>query len=592
MNFHPNKIKILIPPILFALASLFFLNDSFPVNGSDEEKDAAVKVYSEARKYKFNENIIFKDHSGNLTADKLQKIGAKFMSAFDSLNSFYNGGLKLDKINIHVYKSFEQKGLSINNTDIISYSGNSIYIVINDDFSGVKSTAFLETVLLNNFGEPSSRFISGGIAAYFGKDGGAAELNKTAARIIKADAVPSLQFLLDDNSRKYESNFSIEALSLNFAQFILKNYGGGYLKNLYGNRKNAASADKLNREWKEYQRNFAENIPIERKIFPAIPKFLKGFCFAHEGYQIHNGYLSNSAIESLEKLKELGTNTITITPFTGMRNPKRLAPFRIWRSAGSENDESVMFAAKEASKLGISVMLKPHIYIHGSWPGAIEFQTRKEWNEFFDYYFKWIKHYALLAQKSGIPIFVIGNELSVSTLKFPGKWRGMIKKIRAVYDGKITYGANWGKETELIEFWDDLDFIGVSQYYPVSKDSSASDKKLRQGITRIFGKLKSLGNKFNKRVIFTEMGYRSSQYPWMSSYEPEDDRKKINFESQKRIYSLILDGIEKERWLKGFYIWKWPSYLEYNVNQNYDAYTPMNKPAEDVIAELFSRIKN
>jgi len=322
-----------------------------------------------------------------------------------------------------------------------------------------------------------------------------------------------------------------------------------------------------------------------------LPTFFKGFCFAHEGYQIHNGYISQSAVQSLEKLKSIGTNSISITPFTGMRNPKKAVPLAIWRAAGTENDESVIFISNAAKKLGIVPILKPHIYLHRSWPGAIKMATEKEWNEFAAHYFRWIKHYALLAQIYKIPLFVVGNELVEFTLTHPAKWREMIRKIRIIYDGKITYGSNWGKEFEQLTFWDAFDFIGISQYYPLSDKINPTENELLEGADKIINRIEKISIKFNKPILFTEIGYRSSQSPWLTSNESNKSRKTINNYSQYRTYNAITKAIENKAWLKGIFWWKWPSFLYYDTNRKHDLFTPLNKPAENIIKDFFSNSK-
>jgi hypothetical protein len=99
-----------------------------------------------------------------------------------------------------------------------------------------------------------------------------------------------------------------------------------------------------------------------------VPEFQRGFCHAHEGYQIHNGYSSRKSDEALAKLVSLGANAVSITPFTYMRATNRPAAFPFSSGAGSENDESVVHAILTAKRLGMTVMLKPHVWVRGSWP--------------------------------------------------------------------------------------------------------------------------------------------------------------------------------------------------------------------------------
>ncbi|MCH7974458.1 MAG: hypothetical protein IH949_11355 [Bacteroidetes bacterium] len=214
-------------------------------------------------------------------------------------------------------------------------------------------------------------------------------------------------------------------------------------------------------------------------------------------------------------------------------------------------------------------------------------QNEKDWELFFDNYKKWIMHYAVIAEMYKIPILCIGNELVKTTITHNDQWLELINKIRGIYSGKLTYGANWGEEFEKIKFWDKLDYIGISEYYPLSKKENPSDKELFDGANRIIAKITEVQKKFNKPVIFTEVGFRSSQYPWMTSHEKET-RKSINLQNQARSYRAVLKTAYGKKWLVGMYWWKWPSYLSDGGDPQNDLYTPHNKPAEDVLKQWYS----
>ena len=53
----------------------------------------------------------------------------------------------------------------------------------------------------------------------------------------------------------------------------------------------------------------------------------------------------------------------------------------------------------------------------------------------------------------------IGLEYSHAE-KFSERWRRIIAAVRAVYHGRISYGANW-TDFEKVPFWDAVDEIGV-----------------------------------------------------------------------------------------------------------------------------------
>ena len=108
----------------------------------------------------------------------------------------------------------------------------------------------------------------------------------------------------------------------------------------------------------------------------------------------------------------------------------------------------------------MSTMLKPQIWVgSNSWPGDIKMKSQEEWDIFFDNYYRWVRHYAMLAEINELDSYCIGVEFAKATLAKEEAWRKLIKKLRGIYSGQLTYAANWGDEFENLTFWDELDFI-------------------------------------------------------------------------------------------------------------------------------------
>lgn len=60
-----------------------------------------------------------------------------------------------------------------------------------------------------------------------------------------------------------------------------------------------------------------------------------------------------------------------------------------------------------------------------------------------------------------------------------------------------------------VNFWDALDFIAVSAYYPLSSHINPSLEELNAAWVPIMDTLQVTSQKFNKKVIFSEIGYAS-----------------------------------------------------------------------------------
>jgi hypothetical protein len=320
------------------------------------------------------------------------------------------------------------------------------------------------------------------------------------------------------------------------------------------------------------------------------PRFQRGFNFAHEGYRIHDGFGSARAAQSLDHLSTLGTNALAVLPYSFLAAPGLPGPFPIPTRPGSENDEAVTHAILAAQARGMAVMLKPHIWLRGSWAGEVRMSTDADWDRFFVEYARWIGHYALLAEARGVESLCLGTELTAATLERPHDWRRLAHRIRQVYSGRLGYCANWGEEVESLAFWDAVDFIGVSFYYPLSSRANPSERELRRGADRALDRLEELGRRHGRPVILAEAGFASSPTPWRRPWEEERGADaRVDREAQARSYRILTQALEGREGIGGIYWWKWPSTGPTEARRP-AGFTPAGKPAEAVVGAWFRRL--
>ena len=103
------------------------------------------------------------------------------------------------------------------------------------------------------------------------------------------------------------------------------------------------------------------------------------------------------------------------------------------------------------------------------------------------------------------------------------EWRELIQKTRRVYQGKLTYAANFDQYQQ-VGFWSELDFIGINAYFPLRDrfdlDRSAFEQTFRSSWADILGDFEQFRNSrgLEQSAIFTELGYRtragSTLDPW------------------------------------------------------------------------------
>jgi hypothetical protein len=253
----------------------------------------------------------------------------------------------------------------------------------------------------------------------------------------------------------------------------------------------------------------------------------------------------------------------------------------------------------KAHDLGFKIMLKPHLdpidrgsegkLYHGDIGRNFDHAQRTEW---FESYLDFILRYACLAKATGVEQFCVGTELKESTLARSDEWKRIVKAIRRHFDGDLTYAANSGElengEVHCIQWRGikQINYIGVDAYYTLRDESqSPSVDVLKDGWKIRFDEMKALSERFCKRILFTEVGFQSCVGSTVDSWEYRcgslDLQEQCN--AYEATFSMFPEG---EKWFGGFYWYMW-SADPYDGGRSCDAYTPHDKPAEDIIRKYY-----
>ncbi len=270
-------------------------------------------------------------------------------------------------------------------------------------------------------------------------------------------------------------------------------------------------------------------------------------------------------LHNLDDLSTTGVDWISQTPFMwqdGYDSPHLYYDNK--RAWWGERDAGIVHTTNLAHQKNIKVMLKPHIWIRnakGKWRQDLEMKSKEDWDKWFSSYEEIILGFAKVAEEAKIESFCIGTELHIATTRFPDRWRSIIKNIKEIYSGELTYAANWYQEYEQIDFWDALDYIGIQAYFPLSKKDSPNVDELKEGWKEHKKKMEAITMKFNKPIIFTEVGYRnttnSAIEPWLWPGSEYNKDVTIDDSFQADCYTAMLESFWDEDWFGGTYIWKW-----------------------------------
>ena len=288
---------------------------------------------------------------------------------------------------------------------------------------------------------------------------------------------------------------------------------------------------------------------------------------------------SEASAASLHTLKQLGVDWISLLPFGFHRGEPalRFGGEQVW-----ETDASLGAATRQAHALGIKVMLKPHIW--GRSEQRTESWTDAHWRAWFNDYLRFAEHYATLARDAKIDAFCIGNEQKVAS-GHEAEWRRIIERVRTIYDGPLTYGANFDEVFD-VPFWDALDWIGVSGYFPLVPDASPDRATLVRAWQPVLARLEALSRRERKPVLFTEIGYRSVQGAAWRQWEIPRDAL-ADLDAQRNAYEAFFEAVWPQPWVMGAYPWKWFSYPDHGRPAVND-YDLEGKPAEDAIRRAYN----
>ncbi len=309
---------------------------------------------------------------------------------------------------------------------------------------------------------------------------------------------------------------------------------------------------------------------------PSSQPELRGFNFLQHS---HAAFDSEAACRSLEQLKDTGANSIVLVPFLEQDDPQSTQV----RFSHAVTDEQVIAAIKIASRYNLHRILKPQLLIKDSWAGAVRQEDPDQEAAWFKSYEKHLLHYARIAETYGVEALVIGTELE--GLRGSTHWPTLIRKVRSVFSGKLTYAANGVEGVESFLYWNLLDHIGVTLYPDLSNDLIESDNKITYSIV---DQLQRLAEKNHRSVWILEVGIPSAKgweaHPWdwrrLASTSPLPDQK-----IQAKIIHQWLTASAKPG-INGIWIWQWTSLPEAG-GENDISYTVQNKITQKIVQQLW-----
>ncbi|MEO8611200.1 MAG: hypothetical protein ABI690_25110 [Chloroflexota bacterium] len=325
--------------------------------------------------------------------------------------------------------------------------------------------------------------------------------------------------------------------------------------------------------------------PPDSPTTPSLPlDFLKGITYESWWY---GEFASAESDETLSKIVQpMGADWIAV--IVKCRQAALTSTEITCKNDTTATDDELIHVIDYAHSLGIKVMLKPHIDLMNLGDGRHNINLGSDenaWKAWFESYTAFITHYAKLAQQTKADYLVVGTELGGTTSR-ESDWRAVIRAIRAVYDGPLTYAALTYLEPWRINWWDALDSIGIDAYYLLTLTTQPTVAQMKLGLQPAVFVLDQLAAKWQKPIIFTEIGYLSvdgsNRFPGYWQLDGATDPQE-----QADAYQAVFEVFHDKPWWKGAFWWSLDTKPDQGGLED-RGYSPHGKPAEAILREYYA----
>lgn len=246
-----------------------------------------------------------------------------------------------------------------------------------------------------------------------------------------------------------------------------------------------------------------------------------------------------------------------------------------------------------ANERGLGVVLVPTIVF--AEVRASQDRSRfapADWDRWWASYEQQILRLADLAQATRVEVFSVGSELSESEI-MASQWTDLLTQARSRYTGLLMYNSQWERATR-IAFWEYVDVIGVSAWFPLVRSKDQSEASLEAQWDKALREIDRLATGAQRPILLTAVGYPSLstgiEQPWEAT--PRSDLV-ADEKSQAAGLSAFLTRFEAVDPLyprhAGFFVYRWGA--SNDVNTDRISHVIEGKQAETIVREALGRLK-
>jgi hypothetical protein len=271
------------------------------------------------------------------------------------------------------------------------------------------------------------------------------------------------------------------------------------------------------------------------------------------------GYGTDASRRTFAEARRQGATWVSLTPFGRILD---LAPTGVdlrFEAPFEENRRAVARAIEQAHAEGLRVLLVPHLWVEGGqWRALVDPGTDEGWRRWAEAYRRFVLAWANVAASAGADMLSLGVELRswVTTARAP-LFEDVVRAVRGVYAGPLTYAANWDDVEDTV-ILGHLDVIGVNAFFPLADENGAPFERLLEGGRRVRDRMRALAEAWQKPVLFTEIGYTTRSDPAVEPWLWPDGMRDVRLDqtAQADAYTALLAPLVDEPWFAGFFVWR------------------------------------
>jgi hypothetical protein len=359
--------------------------------------------------------------------------------------------------------------------------------------------------------------------------------------------------------------------------------GCGLLLGAIGGERDANSARDANRA----------RLALGERAWQAREAAIRGVTIGPIESALHpdRGYGSAAYQRTLGEALRLGANWVSLTPFGRMWDRHSTGISLTFEAPFADNRRALLRAVAQAHAAGLRVLLVPHLWIEsGEWRGELDPGSPEAWQDWSRNYRAFLLTWAEVARDAQADMLSVGVELrSWLTTAHAPSFAPILRDVRRVYPGLLTYAGNWD-DAEQTVIWGDLDVIGVNAFFPLADKDGAPLSTLESGARQVAERMQALAEAWHKPIMFNEFGYTTRANPAVRPWEWPDRMSHVvpDQQAQADAYEALLSAVIDRPWFAGLFMWRLYADPDDMSQEAEWGFSPRGKLAEIVLRDAFT----